>query len=748
MSVLFVMPPGGAVQGFTEHIGIGFLRATLARSGVQSAQYLPPGGAGAADFARHLRRSRPRLIGFTVYESNLRACRALARVARAALPEAVLLAGGPNATFSPEETLELVGVDACLRGAGEGTIVPVAQAVLGAAAPRGRVADLLAAIPNLVIREQDQVLRTAPASLASFQREHFRHLDDLPSPWQAGLLTTPAAGLLTSRGCNQHCTYCSFAAISERKVAFHSVERVLEDLAAWRSHLLRLPRPPPSAPILDDAFTLAPERARAICEGIIRRRLQLPFHCETRVDRVDEGLLRSMRRAGFTAVSFGLESAVPRVLRAIGKVQAPDAPGDPSFEQEGAWLDRFRTVTRQARRAGLAVHVSVICGLPGETAADFRATLDFVGSLDVASYAHNVLAAMPGTPLHAGLDGAGMGAGRDPDTGAWVTRHAYRVRSVRPRRGASARREHVREALQVVDALCGRPGAVPPTAGAVGAVVLHGLAPDPAAAAWIGVVLAVGGAVVSIPDGVAGWPAWRAWARSLQEARVAQGLLALLAPVKGAAGAYRVLGTRRAHRLEISTRWPSGREGLAVGPSGLCRALLWVGSLPAARPPPTPAARRALPQIADGCRWWSGWPRCARPAVLHVRSDRAVAACWGGPVLGEVGTPLPALRSRASGLIRAAGLPPGGCPIAPSGGTYAQRSAMEAVEVASQALGLFEAAASGGRRVAPPDERAELESDRSPGDPHRETEDQPWPGSRPSPGSQPSRGSQARRRGR
>ncbi|MCM2333466.1 MAG: radical SAM protein [Anaeromyxobacteraceae bacterium] len=685
--VLFVMPPGGSVTGFPEHVGIAFLRAVLGRAGIGSAHLRLPSGAGLGAFARHLEAARPRIVGFTVYESNLRACRALARVARAALPDAVLLAGGPNATVSPAETLDLLGADACLRGAGAGALARLAGAILGGVRPRARLPSLLSDVPNLLLRDGDRAVATAPASLASFQREHFAHLDDLPSPYQAGLLVTPEAGLLTARGCNQHCTYCSFAALSERRVAFHSVERVLEDLAAWRARLLAGGRRPARVSILDDAFTLAPERARAICEGIVARGLQLPFECETRADRVDGALLRLMRRAGVRSVAFGLESAVPRVLRAIGKVQAPDAPGDPRFERERAWLATLRGAVRDARRAGLEVHLSVIGGLPGESAADLRATLAAVEALRPDRYAHNLLAAMPGTPLHAALPRHGIAAGRDPVSGAWITRHAYDVRSVAPASRSSLRRDRAQGWLRAVDALCGRPLRPGEAPEAASAVVIHGRSPDAALARWVGEVLAVGGLVVVLAPEACGAATWDAWAGALLAGGAAHGPLHLLSPDGRREGgaAYQAAGPSAPHRLVLSTAWPAQGRSFEVDAEGRGLARLWLAGDPAATLPAGRLRAGAVPQIADGCRWWTGWPRCEAMEVLHVRPDGAVAACWSGPPLGEVGDPLPALRARAAALVRRPGR--GACPLGPPPAPASSRRELERLEVASQISG-------------------------------------------------------------
>ncbi|MGE5413181.1 MAG: B12-binding domain-containing radical SAM protein, partial [Syntrophomonadaceae bacterium] len=331
--VLFAMGPGGTTRHFPEHLGTAFLRAVLARAGIDSRQYLPGRNPSLTGFANFLREARPQVVGFTVYESNIIATRAMVRAVREALPDAVVAVGGPNATFSPEETLTLVDADVCQRGAGEGTIASLVHRILGSASPRAELPELLGGVPNLALRSPDGVHFTPAEEVSSFPARYFASLDDIPSPYQGGLVSTTNIGYLTARGCNQNCTYCSLTALSRHRVAFHSVERVLDDLAALEDLDRRAPRRTDDLWIFDDAFTLAPERARQICEGILERGIRLPFSCQTRGDRVTPDLLRLMRRAGFVIVGFGLESAVPRVLRAIGKVCPPDTAGDPQYER-------------------------------------------------------------------------------------------------------------------------------------------------------------------------------------------------------------------------------------------------------------------------------------------------------------------------------------------------------------------------------------------------------------------------------
>jgi radical SAM superfamily enzyme YgiQ (UPF0313 family) len=661
-TVLLVMAPGGFVPYFPEHLGTAYLRAILRRAGIPSLQYLPASNPALAGFADALRELRPRAVGFTVYESNLGLTRSMARAVRETLPGASILVGGPNATFSPEETLDLVEADVCLRGAGENAIVPLVEA-LRAAGPATILADVLGHIPNLVIRTPDGPRRTPPGDLSSLPGGRFRTLDDIPSPFQDGVVSTPDIGYLSARGCNQHCTYCSFAAISGRRVAFHSVERVLSDLEALESLARRVPPRSEVIQICDDAFTLVPDRTRQICEGILERGIRLPLWCETRGDRASPDLFRLMRRAGFVSISFGLESAVPRVLRAIGKVRPPDSAGDPECGAEAEYLERFREAVRAAQGCGLAVNVSVIGGLPTETADDFRVTLDFVASLGVKTYSHNVLGLYPGTPLHERRLEFGLDAFRDPSTTAWRTIHSYAADEVEPLAHSTVHRVKWGAAQTLADALCGRPGEMDAADNSAWAVIVHGGIRSRKLAAWLRRTLAIGGCVVAFVPSRAAAVRWRTF---LTQSRVPFGSLNCLVPDASAEpSSFDVLGAIGAPRVRfVPACSPEVAEApLEVNGRGDCRMSIWVASAPGARFSGLPARKGILAgpglQVADSCRLWKGSPRCWQPRVLHVDSGGGVRACWHGPRIGAVGDDLGELVRRS----RAIGRPPR-CPLA------------------------------------------------------------------------------------
>jgi putative oxygen-independent coproporphyrinogen III oxidase len=82
---------------------------------------------------------------------------------------------------------------------------------------------------------------------------------------------------------------------------------------------------------------------------------------EANPDSVDAAYLAELAAAGFTRVSFGMQSAVPRILATLERTHDPA---------------RIPLVVQWARDAGLDVSLDLIYGTPGETLEDWRASLD------------------------------------------------------------------------------------------------------------------------------------------------------------------------------------------------------------------------------------------------------------------------------------------------------------------------------------------------------------------------------------
>ncbi|QOT17008.1 radical SAM family heme chaperone HemW [Paenarthrobacter sp. YJN-5] len=107
---------------------------------------------------------------------------------------------------------------------------------------------------------------------------------------------------------------------------------------------------------------------------------------EANPDSVTRESLQVLKDAGFTRVSFGMQSAVPHVLKVLDRTHTPS---------------RVPQVVQWAREAGLAVSLDLIYGTPGESMADWRASLETALSYEPDHISAYALIVEEGTKLAA-----------------------------------------------------------------------------------------------------------------------------------------------------------------------------------------------------------------------------------------------------------------------------------------------------------------------------------------------------------
>lgn len=123
---------------------------------------------------------------------------------------------------------------------------------------------------------------------------------------------------------------------------------------------------------------------------------------EANPDSVSSESLAALAAAGFTRVSFGMQSAVPHVLATLERTHNPA-----NVERAVTW----------AREAGLAVSLDLIYGTPGESLDDWRASLDAAIALEPDHVSAYSLVIEPATRMGGQLR-RGEIAPTDPDTQA------------------------------------------------------------------------------------------------------------------------------------------------------------------------------------------------------------------------------------------------------------------------------------------------------------------------------------------
>ena len=315
---------------------------------------------------------KPQMVGATAVTMTFNRAIEVIRDVRRIDPQILTVMGGPHVTFCARDTLnDFPELDVIVKGEGEETIVELARAA-------GSKQQWIA-INGIAFRNGSEICHTA-------DRELVQDLDSLPAPARHLLalgryraLGMPIS-LTTSRGCPFKCIFC----VGRKMVGARVRYRNPVDVVAELEYLSTLDFN--QINIADDLFTANKNHCRAVCDEIIKRGLSIKWTSFARVDTVSEELLKKMKAAGCTAVSFGIESANPDILKTIKK---------------GITLQQVVEAVEACNRVGVIPHASFILGLPGETPDTIKETMAFGERLKATglSYGFHLLAPFPGTAV-------------------------------------------------------------------------------------------------------------------------------------------------------------------------------------------------------------------------------------------------------------------------------------------------------------------------------------------------------------
>jgi radical SAM superfamily enzyme YgiQ (UPF0313 family) len=185
--------------------------------------------------------------------------------------------------------------------------------------------------------------------------------------------------ILSARGCPYGCIYCSTSAFWQRRFRTRSVDSILAEAQI----LLGDPELDYFS-FADDCFTLSEQRVLDICDGLERMGRAVTWSCTGRIETIAEGMLQRMAETGCKHIFFGVESGSDAVLKSIGRRYSA--------------ADVVR-VYELCLCHGIQPSFSYIVGLPSETEADRRATLDLIGRLRGVENGMHILTPFPGTPI-------------------------------------------------------------------------------------------------------------------------------------------------------------------------------------------------------------------------------------------------------------------------------------------------------------------------------------------------------------
>lgn len=309
-------------------------------------------------------------FGFTattfVIEDSLK----IAKVCKDTCSGSKIIFGGVHPTIFPEEVLNNEFVDYVVRGEGEESVVELLKNGPGS-------------VKGISYKRNGKIIHN-PA------RPLLENLDSIPLPaYQlfpmsayhpavGGYRQVPAISMITSRGCPGRCSFC-YKDMFGTKIRMRSAESIVNEIFFLADNYgIR------EITFYDDTFTASKERTIGFCELLIQKRIHISWSCMSRVDFVNEKILKLMKKSGCHQICYGIESGDEQILRNINKPLL---------------LKKSEEICRLTKSVGIALRTSFMLGNPGETEQSLKKTIDFAIKLKPDIVQFNITTPYPGSEM-------------------------------------------------------------------------------------------------------------------------------------------------------------------------------------------------------------------------------------------------------------------------------------------------------------------------------------------------------------
>lgn len=353
-------------------IGLGYLASSLTQAGHSVTLNLHSTDERGL---RHLLQEKTDILGIKVLTSTVYEARQTVELARAVSNSHIVI-GGPHVSGDPLGALNYTQAEYGFQGEADRSF-PQFVSLLA----QGVLQEQQESIPGLVYRKRGSITANPSEMINDLDALAFPAWELMPPGKYKSLVCkqNPAAGVITSRGCTNQCSFC---AESYKKLRHRSVENVLAEIRylAERFSVREIH-------FLDSNFIASKEYIKALCGLILENKLSLAFSAPngSRLEWVDEEVCSLLKRIGFYRMNVGIESGSPEILRMVCK---------------GFDFTHLSEKISLLRKYGIQVVGNFMLGFPGETKQQMEKTLELAMSLDLTTANFAVYTPMPGTKLY------------------------------------------------------------------------------------------------------------------------------------------------------------------------------------------------------------------------------------------------------------------------------------------------------------------------------------------------------------
>ncbi len=283
-----------------------------------------------------------------------------------------VIVGGVHLSIYPRETMAYPEIDYAVTGEAEYSLSELLSALVNGTE--------LSQVRGIAYRQPDNTIIVTPrARDCNIDASPFpaRHLIDNSIYYSFISKYRNFTCFITSRGCPYKCIFCEQGSKPFRA---RSPTNVVDELELCvKEHGIR------ELDFFDSSFTIRKDRVIAICDEIERRKLDIVWAARTRVDCINDEVLKAMRRAGCSRIYYGIESGNREILATLKKSTS---------------LEMYRDVIRRTRKTGIHSFGYFMVGNPYEDDATVRQTIRLALSLDLDYAQFSKVTPMPATEMY------------------------------------------------------------------------------------------------------------------------------------------------------------------------------------------------------------------------------------------------------------------------------------------------------------------------------------------------------------
>ena len=220
-------------------------------------------------------------------------------------------------------------------------------------------------ITDLVYRNKNKIIRSNNSNEREFSIPTPLHKLFLNLDYRLPFVKKyPWATVMTDYGCPFPCSFCIIGTLGH---SYRLINEVLVELDKLNSIGVK------EIFFMDQTFGLNRQRTINLCEEIIKKKYRFSWFCFSRVDVMNEDMLKLMKNAGCHTIFFGVESGNDIILKEYLK---------------GYNNEQIRKTFLLCKKIGIKTLATFIIGLPEENEETIKNTINFIREInpDYASF--------------------------------------------------------------------------------------------------------------------------------------------------------------------------------------------------------------------------------------------------------------------------------------------------------------------------------------------------------------------------